>query len=67
MAYMDEIELGDDVLVTDLQTGKTYEGRVVALHPDATGGPDSKVDVEYTSGRLVRVGPSFITLKSGEE
>lgn len=57
MRFMDEVEIGDACTVADLQTGKIHTGKVIAKH-DAS----RKVDVEYSSGRQVRVGVGFVSL-----
>lgn len=68
MAYMDEIEVGDRVTVTDLRTGSNHDGTVEKLVPDETGSNVcSKVHVRYDSGGVVSVGPGFVTLHVGEE
>lgn len=66
MAYMDEIEVGDGVTVTDLRTGTVHHGKVEELRPDATGGQTSKVIVRYDNGVTVSVGPGFVKLDKGE-
>jgi hypothetical protein len=67
MAYMDELSLGDRVTVTDLRRGTKHDGTIVALCPDETGGANSRVEVAYDSGVVVRVGPGFVALHMGEE
>ena len=63
---MDELRVGEDCTVTDLRTGTSHRGIITYLEPDATGGPDSKVQVTYDDGRRVRVGPGFVTLIGDE-
>jgi hypothetical protein len=61
--FSDELRgsVGERCIVTDLQTAKRYEG-VIEAWDDET----KKADVRYTSGRLVRVGFSFVELLGDE-
>jgi len=55
MKFMDEVRTGDRCTVTDLRTGLQHIGTVRATHQES-----DKVDVEYDTGRLVRVGLTFV-------
>lgn len=54
-----ELKPGDRCLVMDLRTGTLHEGEIVeVLELDGIGG---KCVVRYDSGKVVRVGASFVT------
>lgn len=67
MAYMEEIDVGDRVSVTDLRTGKRHEGTVEKLVPDVTRGFYSVVYIRLDSGAFIGVSPGRVTLQVGEE
>lgn len=67
MARFDECSVGDTCKVTDLRSGTIYHGTIIRLVPDETGGPGSKVDVQYDGHTtFARVDPGFVTLDVGE-
>lgn len=71
MAYLDEIDVGDEVTVTDLRDGEKHKGIVLAVLPGGTKKtPDPSEDrvlVQYDHNSVVvRVAPNFVTLEEGE-